>query len=122
MSDFKRERKYMVPDGWLRAIDEELVMTCNGTADYEDDYDTAKRKLDQLIQWHIAVATDPKVNGGFSLQQADKVQELEKEVSLWKSRANQLAFPGDGQTMSDYWEKVDALILRNQEATPEAMK
>lgn len=122
MGDFKRERKYIVPDGWLLAIDEELVMTCLGVASSEDGYDVAKSKLASLIHWHIEAAIDPKVNGGFSLQPVDKVRELEKEVSLWKSRANQLAFPGDGQTMSDYWEKVDALILRNQEATPEAMK
>lgn len=50
----------------------------------------------------------------------DRVRELEKEVSLWKDRANQLSRPYDGQTISDYWQKVDALILRNKGAFPEA--
>lgn len=53
--------------------------------------------------------------------EADKVRELEKEVSLWKSRANQLSCAGDGQTMSDYWLEVDALVLRNQEATSDTL-
>ncbi len=53
--------------GWLQAIDEALVTTHLGTAETSDSYDTAKRKLGELIDWHVAVATDPRVNGGWQM-------------------------------------------------------
>lgn len=56
-----------VPDGWLRAIDEELVGAHIGVADASDDYAAAKENLNKLICWHVAVATDPAVNGGWQL-------------------------------------------------------
>lgn len=61
MSDYK------IPAGWLRAVDEALVAAHIGIASESDDYDTAKRKLNALIDWHVAVATDPDVNGGRKL-------------------------------------------------------
>lgn len=57
--------------GWLRAIDEALVITHLGVADAADSYEDAKRKLNELIGWNVAVATDPAVNGGFKLVPAD---------------------------------------------------
>lgn len=56
-----------VPEGWLRAIDEALVVTHLGVANAEDSYEDAKRKLDALIGWHCDVVTDPAVNGGWKL-------------------------------------------------------
>jgi len=56
-----------VPGGWLRAIDEALVVTHLGVANAEDSYEDAKRKLDALIGWHCDVVTDPAVNGGWKL-------------------------------------------------------
>ncbi len=56
-----------VPEGWLRAIDETLVVTHLGVANAEDSYEDAKRKLDALIGWHCDVVTDPAVNGGWKL-------------------------------------------------------
>lgn len=56
-----------VPKGWLRAVDEEMVAAHLGVADASDDYATAKTKLNTLIAWHIEVATDPAVNGGWKL-------------------------------------------------------
>lgn len=53
--------------GWLRAVDEELVNTHLGVAKHTDSYQTAKYKLNQLICWHLEVATDPKTNGGYRL-------------------------------------------------------
>lgn len=53
---------------WIRVVDEELVGAHLGVADASDDYNTAKAKLNKLIAWHVAVATDPDVNGGLSLQ------------------------------------------------------
>ena len=38
-----------VPDGWMRAIDEAMVIAHLGTADAGDDYETAKLKLNTLL-------------------------------------------------------------------------
>ena len=56
--------KNQTPNGWLRAVDEALVVTHLGVADAEDSYETAKRKLNELICWHVAVALDPAVSEG----------------------------------------------------------
>ena len=60
-------RPKSVPDGWLRAIDEALVTAHIGVANAHDTYEQAKAKLDNLIRFHVDVATDPAVNGGFKL-------------------------------------------------------
>lgn len=56
-----------ITKGWLRAVDEELVNTHLGVANASDSYEEAKKKLNALICWHTAVATDPAVNGGYRL-------------------------------------------------------
>lgn len=56
--------------GWLIACDEEMIGAHIGVANLSDSYASAKAKLRSLIDWHVAVATDPAVNGGFSLQVA----------------------------------------------------
>ena len=56
-----------IPDGWLRAIDEALVVAHIGVANESDTYEQAKAKLDSLIGFHVDVATDPAVNGGWKL-------------------------------------------------------
>ena len=56
-----------IPDGWLRAIDEALVVAHIGVANESDTYEQAKAKLDNLIGFHVDVATDPAVNGGWKL-------------------------------------------------------
>ena len=58
---------YPPPSGWLRAIDEALVVTHLGVANASDTYEQAKAKLDSLIGFHVDVATDPAVNGGWKL-------------------------------------------------------
>lgn len=63
-------------NAWLRAIDEALVNAHLGFASVSDDYDTAKRKLGELIDWHVAL--DPAVNGGRHL-----VPDNENEPALW---------------------------------------
>ena len=49
---------------WIHAIDEELVGTFIGVANVSDTYEVAKKKLGELIDWHVQVAIDPAVNGG----------------------------------------------------------
>ena len=56
-----------VPTGWLRAIDEALVVAHIGVANKSDTYEQAKVKLNNLIGFHVDVATDPAVNGGYKL-------------------------------------------------------
>ena len=52
---------------WEEAIEELLIHQCWGTV---DDYKTlgdAKYIIQQLIDWEVLVATDPRVNGGYKL-------------------------------------------------------
>lgn len=65
-----------VPDGWLRATDEEMVGAHIGVADASDDYAAAKEKLNRLICWHVAAATDPTVNGGWQLVPIEPTEEM----------------------------------------------
>ena len=71
------------PDGWLRAIDEALVVTHLGVADESYTYEQAREKLTNLIGWHVDVATDPAVNGGWKLvpiePTTDMVCEMERQ-------------------------------------------
>ena len=59
------------PEGWLRAVDDAMVVTHLGVANEDDSYEVAKTKLSNLIGWHIDVATDPAVNGGYRLVPVD---------------------------------------------------
>ena len=71
-----RMRTQGVPDGWLRAIDEALVVTHLGVADESYTYEQAKAKLDNLIGFHVDVATDPAVNGGWKLVPIEPTSEM----------------------------------------------
>jgi len=46
-------------DCWVRAVDEAMVGAHLGVADMADDYGTAKKKLNDLICWHVEVAQEP---------------------------------------------------------------
>lgn len=76
--DYAASQTAGVPEGWLRACDEEMVGAHIGVADASDDYATAKKKLHDLITWHIQVATDPAVNGGFVLIPREPTPEMWK--------------------------------------------
>ena len=65
-----------VPEGWLRAIDEALVVAHIGVAIPGDTYEQAKNKLDNLIGFHVDVATDPAVNGGYKLVPIEPTDEM----------------------------------------------
>ena len=65
-----------VPDGWLRAIDEALVTAHIGVANAHDTYEQAKAKLDNLLRFHVDVATDPAVNGGWKLVPIEPTREM----------------------------------------------
>ena len=65
-----------IPDGWLRAIDEALVVAHIGVANESDTYEQAKAKLDNLIGFHVDIATDPAVNGGWKLVPIEPTEEM----------------------------------------------
>jgi hypothetical protein len=64
--------------GWLRAIDEAMVVSHIGVANADDSYETAKEKLNNLICFHTDVATDSAVNGGFKLVPVEQNEEIER--------------------------------------------
>ena len=69
-----------IPDGWLRAIDEALVVAHIGVANASDTYEQAKVKLDSLIGFHVDVATDPAVNGGYKLMPIEPTHETLMDI------------------------------------------
>lgn len=52
---------------WQQAIDDELVAAHLGVAQDGVPLEYAKKRLNDLICWHIDVALDPAVNGGYQL-------------------------------------------------------
>lgn len=99
------------PVGWLRAVDEEMVCAHLGVADAEDSFETAKKKLASLIQWNIAVATDPSV-GGYPAPDALRVaveafMPLAEVAFLWSKET-----PPDEEVQryrERYWAVKEAL-------------
>jgi hypothetical protein len=72
--------------GWLRTIDEEMVAAHIGVANLSDSYESAKIKLNSLIQWHVDAAIDPKVNGGYVLRPLNEkpVAWMDREGDVYK--------------------------------------
>lgn len=73
----------------MRAIDEALVVSFVGVADPSDTFEQATKKLTELIEWHVKIATDPAVNGGYKL-----VPELTDE-QIVEIRDDHLPSQGD---------------------------
>ena len=65
-----------IPEGWLRVIDEALVTTHIGVANPGDTYEEAKAKLERLIGFHVDVAIEPTVNGGWKLVPIEPTHEM----------------------------------------------
>jgi len=61
-----------VPD-WKQAVDDALVTCLQCTT---DSYTDPKKAINDLICWNIAVATDPRVNGGFQLVPINPTQSM----------------------------------------------
>jgi hypothetical protein len=90
--------------GWIRAIDEEMVAAHLGIASIDDSYEGAKYKLNSLINWHIAVATDPNVNGGYELQNVKRIRDLVEQAGFYMTEKN-------GRQLADFAYQVIAECL-----------
>ena len=99
------------PEGWLRAIDEALVVAHIGVANESDTYEQAKSKLDSLICFHVNVATDPAVNGGWKLVPIEPTETLYQCFSAYDGTSYSNPFDYD-EFVKDWREAL--------EATPEA--
>ena len=53
---------------WQEAVDHQRVITHLGIANDIATQEEAHKALNEVIAWHVNVAIDPAVNGGFSLQ------------------------------------------------------
>ena len=71
------------PEGWLRAIDEALVVAHIGVANESDTYEQANVKLNNLICFHEDIATDPAVNGGYKLVPIEPTETFYKCFSAY---------------------------------------
>ena len=104
-----------IPEGWLRAIDEALVVAHIGVANESDAYEQAKAKLDNLIGFHVDVATDPAVNGGWKLVPIEPTQEM-KTAGIG-AEVYQASPPS---TDSLTWEEAAAIYAAMISAAPGA--
>lgn len=74
-------QRHFMPLGWVRAVDEKLVVAHLGVAGYHDSYEEADRKLNELLAWHTAVATDPAVNGGQMLMDLEQLRDFVRSMA-----------------------------------------
>ena len=98
---------YPPPSGWLRAIDEALVVTHLGVANASDTYEQAKAKLDSLIGFHVDVATDPAVNGGWKLMPVEPTKEIYECFSAYDGTSYSNPFDFDDFSV-DYGFALEA--------------
>lgn len=80
------------PEGWVAAADRELVAAEIGVAKTDDSTDVASAKLRALIDWHVSVATDPAVNGGYVLVPVEPTPGLLMSMAIRGDHA--LGCPG----------------------------
>ena len=93
-----------IPESWLRAIDEALVVAHIGVANASDTYEQAREKLNNLIGFHVDVATDPAVNGGWKLVPIEPTPEM-REAGVFAGGI--------------YYDVVEAAYEAMLEAAPE---
>ena len=102
-----------VPTGWLRAIDEALVTAHLGVANADDTYEQAKAKLDSLIGFHVDVATDPAVNGGWKLMPVEPTEEIYQCFSAYDGTSYSNPFDRD-----EFLKDWRAALVEAPEAKP----
>lgn len=68
--------KDKIENVYQQVIDEELICAHLGITENSDDYHTAKSKVNSVIDYHITIATDSKVNGGYFLINKEDFQDM----------------------------------------------
>lgn len=98
------------------AVDRELISCHLGTANDDDGDTVAGEKLSQVIDWHVSVATDPKVNGGYHLVHKDVlvvtdntevISYLNRQVEYLKEQLHHTRYE-----LIDVLDQVDAARAR----------
>ncbi len=102
-----------IPEGWLRAIDEALVVANIGVANASDTYEQAREKLDNLIGFHVDVATDPAVNGGWKLVPIEPTETFYQCFSAYDGTPYSNPFDYD-----DFVKDWRAMLATTPEAKP----
>lgn len=109
---------HSIPEGWLRAIDEALVVAHIGVANASDTYEQAREKLDNLIGFHADVATDPAVNGGWKLVPIEPMPSMPKLHVGYLPTINQDGYPALGAWWVQLWDGDD-VFARVYGSSPE---
>jgi hypothetical protein len=80
---------------WLQVIDEALVVSHQGVANFSDSFEVAQKKLGDLIKFEVEIATNPIVNGGFSLQPVEPKLPTPQTFFEDLSKVSEAKFFGD---------------------------
>lgn len=107
-----------IPEGWLRAIDEALVVAHIGVANESDTFEQAREKLDNLIGFHVDVASDPAVNGGWKLVPIEPMPSMPKLHVGYLPTINQDGYPALGAWWVQLWDGDD-VFARVYGSSPE---
>lgn len=108
-----------VPDGWLRAVDEALVIAHIGVANAHDTYEQAKAKLDSLIGLHVDIATDPAVNGGYKLMPVEPTKEIYECFAAYDGTSYSNPFDFD-DFREDYLSAINSTgIIKHSPSVPD---
>ena len=103
-----------VPDGWIRAIDEAMVVHHIGIADRADSYEVARKKLNALLAINSDIARDCSEPPADVARDAERYRWLLKQA-WFQQAADRFDLPDGG--LQNRFEKcmdefIDAAIER----------
>lgn len=102
--------------GWAAAADRELVAAELGVAKIDDSTDVAAAKLRELIDWHVSVATDPAVNGGYVLVPVGVQKDVERYRFLRQYNVDSYLAGGSGEQLD---LSIDAAMHYSRPEVPD---
>lgn len=76
---------------WQKAVDQQRIIAHIGVAADGVTDEEAAQQLAELIDWHVRVATDPAVNGGFVLVPVEPTEEMKRRGTFHVSNPCGLA-------------------------------
>lgn len=89
------------------AVDDEAVTTFT-----LDSSLTPKEQLHKIIEWHVQVATDPAVNGGYKLV---RVRDIIRHCIIATARYMHYKLTGQPYDKPWKWAKEDQLLMEKIE-------